>query len=316
MATLVTGGAGFIGSHLCEALLNKGTNVVCVDDFNDYYSPKFKNDNIRFCLKNKNFRLYKADIANTKNLEPVFKKNKIEKIVHLAARAGVRASIQHPLLYGNVNVLGTLNMLILSTQYKIKNFIFGSSSSVYGNAVKVPFSEKDETSKPISPYAATKKAAELICYTYSQLYNIPVTCLRLFTVYGPRGRPDMAPYKFTELIYNEKELPIFGDGTSKRDYTYVADIVNGIMNALDNEFEFEIINLGNSNPVELNKFVAIIEENVGKKAKIKRLPIQPGEVKITYSDIRKAKKLLDWEPKIKINEGMNKFIDWYKNERA
>lgn len=315
MNILVTGGAGFIGSHLCEALLNEGANVICVDDFNDYYNPKFKEENIRNCLKNKNFKLYKADITDIKNLEEIFKKNKIEKIAHLAARAGVRASIENPILYEKVNILGTLNLLMLAKQFKVKNFIFSSSSSVYGNS-KVPFSEDTNTDNPISPYAATKKSAELICHTFSKLYNIPITCLRLFTVYGPRGRPDMAPYKFTELVHKEKELPVFGDGTSKRDYTYVSDVIEGISSSLNKEFKFEIINLGNSNPVELNHFISLIENNIGKKAKIKRLPSQPGEVNITFSDIRKAKRLLNWEPKVKIDEGMKKFIDWYKKERT
>ena len=316
MSILVTGGAGFIGSHVCEALLNKGANVICIDDFNDYYNPEFKEYNIKFCLKNKNFRLYKTDITNIKKLKEIFQKNKIEKIVHLAARAGVRASINDPVLYEKANVLGTLNMLILAKESKVKNFIFGSSSSVYGNTNVVPFSEDANTDMPVSPYAATKKAAELLCYNYSTLYNVPVTCLRLFTVYGPRGRPDMAPYKFTELIHKGKEVPVFGDGTSKRDYTYIADIVNGILLALTKKFKFEIINLGNSSPVELNRFISLVEKNLGKRAKIKRLPVQPGEVYITCSGIGKAKKLLGWEPKVRIEEGMKKFAEWYKRERA
>jgi len=316
MKVLVTGGAGFIGSNLCEALLNKGTNVICVDDFNDYYNPKFKEGNIKSCLQNKNFRLYRADITNIKNLKAIFQKNRVDRIVHLAARAGVRASIENPGLYEKVNVLGTLNMLALAKEFRVKNFIFSSSSSVYGNTDIIPFSEDADTDRPVSPYAATKKAAELICYNYSHLYDIPMACLRLFTVYGPRGRPDMAPYKFTELICNGKDVPVFGDGTSKRDYTYVADIVNGIISALDKEFKFEIINLGNSNPVGLSHFISLIEKNLGKKAKIKRLPAQPGDVRITCSDIRKAKKLLNWEPKVKIWEGMKKFIEWYKRERG
>ena len=250
-----------------------------------------------------------------KNLKLIFQKNKVEKIIHLAARAGVRASINDPVLYEKVNVLGTLNLLELAKQFKIKNFIFGSSSSIYGNT-KVPFEEDCNTDKQISPYAATKKAAELICYTYSHLYNIPITCLRLFTVYGPRGRPDMAPYMFTELIYKGKELNVFGDGTTKRDYTYITDIIKGILSVLDKEFKYEIINLGNSNPIELNHFISIIEKNLGKKAKIKKMPIPPGDVLITYSNIKKAKKMLNWQPKVKIEDGMKSFIEWYKNERT
>ena len=315
MNTLVTGGAGFIGSHVCEALL-KENNVVCIDNFNDYYNPDFKEQNVRYFLKNKNFKIYREDIINIKKLEAIFRKNKIDKVVHLAARAGVRASIEHPVLYEQTNVLGTMNILIMAKKFKIKNFIFGSSSSVYGNNKKIPFSEDDNTDNPISPYAATKKAAELACYTYSHLYNIPVACLRLFTVYGPRGRPDMAPYKFTDMIYKGEEIPVFGDGNSERDYTYVSDIADGIMKALNKEFGFEIINLGNSEPVKLNRLISSIEKNLGKSAKIKRMPIQPGEVFVTYADTRKAKKLLKWQPKIKIEDGIKKFTEWYKNERA
>lgn len=250
------------------------------------------------------------------NLRDIFQKNKPGKIVHLAARAGVRASLEEPVIYEKVNVLGTLNLLMLAKEFRIKNFVFGSSSSVYGNASKIPFSEDANTDMPASPYAATKKAAELMCFTFSSLYKIPITCLRLFTVYGPRGRPDMAPYKFTELIHSGKEIPVFGDGTSKRDYTYVSDIVSGILSALSKELKFEVINLGNSNPIELNKFISIIEKNVGKKAKIKRLPFQDGEVFITYSDIRKAEKLLNWKPKTSVEDGMKMFVEWYNNERA
>jgi len=316
MSILITGGAGFIGSHVCEALLNNGTDVICADNFNDFYNPKFKEENLRRCLKEKNFKLYKTDITDIANLKIIFEKNKINKIVHLAARASVRASISNPELYERVNVLGTLNLLALAKQFKIKNFILGSSSSVYGNTKEIPLSEDNKTDYPVNPYAATKKSAELMCYTYNYLYNIPITCLRLFTVYGPRGRPDMAPYKFTELIYREKELTMFGDGTSKRDYTFVGDIVKGILSAVDKEFKFEIINLGNSKPIELLDFISIIERNLGKKARIKRMPLQIGEVQITYSDSRKAKKLLNWEPKTNVNEGMKKFIEWFKNERV
>ena len=316
MSIAVTGGAGFIGSHVCEALLAKGLQVVCIDNFNDYYNPDFKESNIKPLLESKDFSLCRTDITDINSLKEVFENNKIEKIIHLAARAGVRPSIEQPALYEKVNVLGTLNMLIMAKQFKVKNFVFGSSSSIYGNTKEIPFSEQSKSDNPISPYAATKKAAELLCYTYSNLYNIPITCLRLFTVYGPRGRPDMAPYKFTEIINNEKELTMFGDGTSKRDYTYVKDIVEGILATLDKEFKFEVINLGNSSPIELKRFIEIIEQNLGKQAKIKQINIQPGEVDITYANITKAKELLSWQPKTKIEEGMKEFIEWYKNERA
>ncbi len=316
MGILVTGGAGFIGSHVCEALLEKGISVACIDNFNDYYNPEFKEENISKCLKNRNFKLHRIDITNIEDLRAIFKKNRIEKIVHLAARAGVRSSIEQPLLYENVNVLGTLNMLIMAKEFEAENFVFGSSSSIYGNTKNIPFSESEKTDSPVSPYAATKKSGELMCHAYSHMYNIPITCLRLFTVYGPRGRPDMAPYKFTELIYKNKELEMFGDGKTKRDYTYIKDIVDGILAAVDKEFKFEIINLGNSKPVELRQFISIIEENLGKRAKIKKMPLQPGEVDVTYADVKKAKRLLAWKPKIRVEDGMKKFIEWYKNERA
>ncbi len=316
MKYLVTGGAGFIGSHLCEALLDKGIEVICVDNFDDYYNPEFKKNNIKSCIKNKNFTLFNADITELSQLNPIFQKNKIDRVVHLAARAGVRPSIANPFIYEKVNVNGTLNLLDIARKFKIKNFVFSSSSSVYGNLSKVPFSENEKTDCPISPYAATKKSAELLCYAYSELYNLPITCLRLFTVYGPRNRPDMAAYIFMDQIYKEKEIKVFGNGKNKRDYTYVADIVHGVLLSLEKESKFEIINLGNSNPVELNVLISLIEESVGKKAKISRMESQPGEVDITYSGITKAKKILGWKPKVNIREGVNKLAEWYKNERA
>ena len=315
MSILVTGGAGFIGSLLCQSLLDKGMEVVCVDDFNGYYNPKFKENNIKNFSKNKNFHLFRIDITEINKLNYVFKKNEVEIILHLAARAGVRASIENPELYEKVNVLGTLNLLNLARDFKIKNFVFGSSSSVYGSIKETPFSEDMKTDTPISPYAATKKSGELMCYAYSSIYGIPMTCLRLFTVYGPRGRPDMAPYKFTQLIHEGKELPIYGDGKSKRDYTFVDDIVSGFMACLEKQFKFEVINLGNSNPIELKTLISLIEKNAGKKAKIKNLPMQPGDVEITYADIKKAKRLLGWEPEVRIEEGIKKTVEWYKNER-
>lgn len=316
MNILVTGGAGFIGSHVVDTLLERGDNVICVDNFNDYYNPEFKHENVRLAKLNPNYKLYEIDITNYLALKKIFMKNNVDKIIHLAARAGVRPSIQQPFLYEEVNIKGTLNLLELAKDFKIKNFVFSSSSSVYGNSTKVPFSEKDNVDFPISPYAATKKSAELFCYNYHHLYNIPITCIRPFTVYGPRGRPDMAPYKFTELISTGKPIDMFGDGSMKRDFTYVTDIVFGIIAALDKNLDFEIINLGNSNPVELRRFIQIIEEAVGKKAIINQKPVPPGDVKITYADVSKAKELLGYDPQVKIEEGMNNFVRWYKENRA
>ena len=314
MKILVTGCAGFIGSHVAEALLKRGDYVVGVDNLNDYYDVRIKKKNLRILKNYSEFKFYKEDIRNYDKLRKIFKKEKPERIVHLAARAGVRASIQHPLLYQDVNIRGTLNLLDLARDYKARSFVFASSSSVYGNQKKVPFSETDKVDNPISPYAATKRAAELLCYTYHHLYNMRITCLRFFTVYGPRGRPDMAPYKFTKLIIEGKPVPRYGDGRTKRDYTYISDVVKGVIEAVDKELGFEIINLGNNEPVELNEFIRIIERVTGKKAIIKELPMQPGDVNITYADISKAQRLLDYQPETSIEEGMKKFVKWYEKD--
>ena len=308
---LVTGGAGFIGSHLCEALLEKDCNVMAVDNFNDYYNPKIKENNIKGLLENKRFSLYRSDITDLNALEAIFRKSSIDAVLHIAARAGVRASIENPFIYVKANIEGTLNVLEIAKKFRIKKLVFASSSSVYGLS-KVPFSERMNVNSPMSPYAATKASCELLCRNYSNLYGIPAVCLRLFTVYGPRGRPDMAPYKFMKLLLEEKELPIYGDGTSKRDYTYVQDIVAGIIASMEKEINFEIINLGNSNPVGLRQFIAILEKHTGKKAKIKKMPEQQGDVPITYADISKAGNLLGWKPKVSLDEGTKKMVGWYK----
>lgn len=310
---LVTGGAGFIGSHLVRRLLNDNRSVICVDDFNNYYSPLMKENNIKQFLNKKNFKLYRVDIRDFNSLKEIFSSNRISKVVHLAARAGVRPSLENPILYEDVNVRGTMHLLELSKN--VKNFIFASSSSVYGNNKKTPFSEHDNVDKAISPYAATKKAGEVMCHVYHHLYNIPISCLRFFTVYGPSGRPDMATYKFTKWIDEEKELLRFGDGHSKRDYTYVDDIIDGVISALDKQFEYEIFNLGNSHPIELNYFINVIEEELGKRAKITKLPTQPGDVSITYADISKSKKMLNFQPKVSIEDGIAKFVRWYKSTK-
>lgn len=312
---LVTGGAGFIGSHVCDALLAEGKYVICLDNFNDYYNSSLKEKYIAGASKSNNFVLYRTDITNKGELRNVFEENKIDRIIHLAARAGVRASLKNPKLYYEVNVNGTQNLLELAKEFKIKSFIFGSSSSVYGTNKKVPFSEDDPTENEISPYAKTKKKAEELCKEHHNKFGINVTCLRFFTVYGPRGRPDMAAYKFTKLISEGKPIDVYGDGTSKRDYTYITDIVDGILSALDKSFGFEIINLGNSNMVTLSDFISLIEGALGKKAKINRLPIQNGDVSVTYADISKAKKLLNYCPKIKIEEGIKLFVKWFKQQK-
>jgi UDP-glucuronate 4-epimerase len=315
MKILVTGCAGFIGSHVSEALLERGDSVVGVDELNDYYDVSFKEDNLAVLKAYPEFKFYKQDIRNYDSLKILFEEEQPEKVVHLAARAGVRPSIQQPLLYEEVNVKGTLNLLDLAKDYHVKSFVFASSSSVYGNQKKIPFSETDNVDNPISPYAATKKAGELLCHNYHHLYGLKISCLRFFTVYGPRGRPDMAPYKFTKNIIEGKPILKYGDGTTKRDYTYIIDIVKGVIAATDAELDYEIINLGNNKPVELNEFIKVIEDVAGKKAIIEQLPMQPGDVDITYADISKAQKLLGYKPDTTIKQGMKEFFDWYKKNR-
>lgn len=312
MSILVTGGAGFIGSSLIDKLIKKDEKVLCLDNFNDYYSPEIKKENISSYLDKKNFKLVVGDILDKELLKRIFKKEKIKIVVHLAARAGVRPSLLNPHLYEEVNIGGTLNLLELSRD-NIENFVFASSSSVYGVNSKIPFSEDDPIEKPVSPYAATKRAAELLCYTYHHLYNIPLVCLRFFTAYGPRQRPDMAIHKFTKLIDKGKEITMFGSGKSRRDYTYISDIIEGLTSSLYEKFSFEIINLGNSRTVELRHLISLIEKGLGKKAKVKQLPDQLGDVPITYAKIDKAKRLLGYKPEIKIEEGIERFVFWYKN---
>jgi len=313
MSILVTGGAGFIGSHLCKKLLKSNQRVFCIDEFNDYYDPKIKRNNIAPFLDNKNFTLLEGDIRNYSFLKKNFKDYCFKEIIHLAARAGVRPSIQDPILYAEVNVRGTINLLELSKECEVENFIFGSSSSVYGNNKKVPFAENDRLDGMISPYAVTKRTGENICFNYNHLYGIPTTCLRFFTVYGPSQRPDMAIHKFTKLIYNDEEIPMFGDGNSERDYTYIDDIIEGILKALKRKSQFEIFNLGESETTKLCELISQIESALGKKAKIKKMPNQPGDVQITYAEISKSKSLLGYNPKTKVQDGIPLFIEWFLN---
>jgi UDP-glucuronate 4-epimerase len=312
---LITGGAGFIGSHVSEVLLARDDQVVCVDNFNDYYDPARKHRNVAAFLGHPAYQLVKADIrAPAEGLADLFAAQKFDKVLHIAAMAGVRYSIEHPDLYAAVNVSGTINMLELACRHGVRNFVFASSSSVYGARSQAPFREEDAAEQPISPYAATKRAAELLTFTYHHLYGLPCTSLRFFTVYGPAGRPDMAPYLFTRWIFEGSELKMFGDGTSRRDYTYVDDIVAGVVAALDADLPFEIINLGNSRTVALNEFVAVVEQCVGRKARILRYEPQAGDVPLTSADISRAQRLLGFQPKVGIEEGMARFVDWYRRE--
>ncbi len=313
---LVTGGAGFIGSHLTELLLKEGVwNVSVVDNFNDFYAPEIKRANIQPFLDNLNFSLSEIDICDAEMLHKLFAEKQFDAIVHLAARAGVRPSLEQPRAYAETNVNGTLNLLELAREFSVKQFVFGSSSSVYGINAKVPFSEDDKISKPISPYAATKAAGELLCHTYSHLYDIRTVCLRFFTVYGARQRPDLAIHKFSKLIWNEKPIPVFGDGRTRRDYTFIEDILQGVRASIDfDKSNHEIFNLGESQTVELRYLIELIEKNLGKKAIIDKREMQPGDVPVTFADISKAKELLNYNPQTKIEEGIRKFTDWFREK--
>jgi len=311
---LITGGAGFIGSQLVDRLLSEGYgHVSVVDDFNDFYDPAIKRANVSRHEKDSNYRLFEADIRDQAALESVFAGNGFDCIVHLAARAGVRPSLEQPLLYAETNINGTMNLLELARTHGIKQFVFGSSSSVYGINAKVLFSEDDPIRQPISPYAATKAAGELLCHTYTHLYGIRSVCLRFFTVYGPRQRPDLAIHKFARLISEGKPIPVFGDGTTRRDYTFIDDIIAGVRAAVDyNQSDYEVINLGESRTVELRELISLIEKELGMTAKIDRQPLQPGDVPQTFADIAKARRLLGYNPQTQIEDGIKKFVEWFK----
>ena len=313
---LVTGGAGFIGSHLVDRLLSEGVwNVTVVDDFNDFYSPEIKRANIAEHLQNISYRLVEADIRDARRLAAVFAETKFDVIVHLAARAGVRPSLSEPKLYTETNINGTVNLLELARENRVEQFVFGSSSSVYGVNEKVPFAETDPIFQPISPYAATKAAGELICHTYSHLYDIRTVCLRFFTVYGARQRPDLAIHKFSRLISEGKTIQVFGDGSSRRDYTYVDDIIQGVRAAIDYEGSIhEVFNLGESQTVTLAELIQLLEQNLDTHAIIDRRPIQPGDVPTTFADITKARELLGYNPTTKIKDGIPKFVEWFKGQ--
>ncbi len=314
---LVTGGAGFIGSHLCEKLLRQGARVICLDNFDSYYDPNIKIRNVEEIRKKfpDLFELVTGDIRSEDHLAGIFSSHRVDQVVHLAARAGVRPSIEQPLLYQDVNIRGTVTLLEACKKYRIKRFIFASSSSVYGEKQKVPFSENDLEIQPISPYGATKRAGELLCFSYHHLYGIDIACLRIFTAYGPRQRPEMAIHKFTRLIDQGEKIPMFGDGSSRRDYTYIDDLIEGILGVLDHLNGFEIYNLGESQTTSLRELIAMIEKGLGKKANIERLDSQPGDVFITYADIGKAREKIGYRPKVKVEEGIQRFVEWYRTGR-
>jgi UDP-glucuronate 4-epimerase len=310
MRILVTGGAGFIGSHLVEKLLGAGHQVVILDDFNDFYDPQIKHANIAGFAKD--VTMCHVDLRENDSVRSVFRREKMVTVVHLAARAGVRPSIQSPRLYYDTNVIGTLNLLEAARMSGVERFIFASSSSVYGASKTVPFSEGEHLTQTLSPYAATKIGGEFLCSTYAHLYQMRVVALRYFTVYGPRQRPDLAIHQFTRRIYAGEPIDQFGDGTTRRDYTYIDDIIQGTMAAIDYDGSmYDAFNLGESQTIQLKDLILAIENLVGKKAKINRVAEQPGDMPLTYADISKARKLLGYNPTTKLSEGLPKFVEWF-----
>lgn len=327
MKVLITGGAGFIGSAVAKALMDRGDRPVLIDNFNDYYTPKLKEDRIKKFLKEYKgkparvtasgkqavggFTLYRGDIRDVKFLERVFKKERPEKVIHLAAMAGVRSSLKDPALYADVNVMGTTHLLDLSVKYGVKNFLYASSSSVYGNNKKLPFSETDPVDTPISPYAATKKATELLAHVYSHIYKLPTTGLRFFTVYGPWGRPDMALFDFTRAIFAGEKIKVYNHGNMTRNFTYIDDIVSGVITCLDANLSYAVMNIGGDREEKLTRFIEVIEKNVGKVAQKEMHPMQPGDVPSTVADIKRLRKL-GWKPTTRIDVGIKNFVEWYR----
>ena len=307
---LVTGGAGFIGSHVCEYLLKDGHQVVCLDNFNNFYDPGIKERNISSIINSSGFSLVKADIRNSDELAKVFEKSKPEMVIHLAAMPGVRPSVENPFIFFDVNVMGTLTVLETMRRFGVNKLIFASSSSVYGNNSKIPFSESDPVDNQISPYASSKRACELLCFTYHSLYKFDVFCLRFFTVYGPRQRPDLAIHKFTNKILENKPIQIFGDGNTSRDYTYIADVIEGINNSISRLKGFNIYNIGESEIISLSRMIETIENALGKKAIKEFLPPLPGDVERTFADISKARNELGYNPAFDFKEGIEEFIRW------
>ena len=313
---LVTGGAGFIGSHLTRRLLDRGDRVTILDDFNDFYDPARKRANVARLAERDGFSLVEGDIRDAELIEKLFSEQRFDGVVHLAARAGVRPSLKEPILYEDTNCIGTLRLLEAARHHGPDTFIFGSSSSVYGINQKVPFSEEDEVNQPISPYATTKRAGELLCYNYHHLYDMNIACLRFFTVYGPAQRPEMAIHKFTDLLAKGEEIPMYGDGYSRRDYTFIDDIIDGVVASLDLAPPFEILNLGGAETTALADLVRMIADELGVEHRVQYLPDQPGDVPITYADVRKAGRVLGYSPRVSIREGLRRFVEWYRENES
>jgi UDP-glucuronate 4-epimerase len=314
---LVTGGAGFIGGAVADALLARGDDVVIVDEVNDYYDVRIKRRNLSLLMEKygeQRCKVYEGDICDVPFISALFERERPQWICHMAARAGVRPSIEDPFIYVHSNIEGTTRLLELARKYNCRNFSFASSSSVYGGSENEYFSEKDLVDFPVSPYAASKKACELMAHTYHHLYQMNICALRFFTVYGPRGRPDMAPFKFIDSVSRGKEIMQFGDGSTSRDYTYISDIVDGVVRSLDRPLGYQIYNLGRGEPTSLSRFINLVEENVGQNAKIKICPEQPGDVPRTCADISKARTLLGYEPQVSFEDGIRLTVQWYKEE--
>ena len=310
---LVTGAAGFIGSHLCERLLERGERVVGLDNFNDFYDPAIKRGHAALLDAHEGFTLIEGDIRDAQLLETIFSEQGLGSVIHLAAMAGVRPSLEDPAHYHDVNGTGTARLLEAARKVGLKRFVFGSSSSVYGGNEKVPFHEDDDVSGPVSPYAATKRGNELTCATFAHLYEMDIACLRFFTVYGPRQRPEMAIHKFVRLLEQGEQLPVFGDGTSERDYTYVDDILDGIVKAHDHSTGYRIYNLGESSTISLRDLVAAIGKATGIEPKVDWLPAQPGDVPRTFANVERAKAELGYDPRVDIHEGLSRFVAWYRS---
>ncbi len=314
MKILVTGAAGFVGSHLVERLLAEGNSVVGLDNFDTFYDPRIKRQNIREAIAHPAYRLVEGDLRDADTLTRCFASQSIDTVIHLAARAGVRPSLVDPELYYDVNVMGTLKLLEAMRHAHCSRLLFASSSSVYGNNSQVPFAETDNVDNPISPYAATKKAGELLCYTFHHLYGFDVACLRFFTVYGPRQRPEMAIHSFIRKISHGEAIPVYGDGTTRRDYTFIADILDGIQGIMHHLKGYDIVNLGESRTVELQELIGVIEKSVGKKAIVDRKPMQPGDVQQTFADISHARSRYGYNPRFPIEKGIEEAVTWFTQQ--